>query len=364
MRIVDSHFHWYPRSLMETLCQRPGDAFPRAIPNGRGAYTVLTGDETHISGGWAAWYDLDRLIAHENGLGHAADVVCSTGPLSALFSGTADAGFGHALSQIWNDEMAEAQRRHAGRLWASAAVPLQDTRRAIDELERAMGPLGLIGVNLPGSIGADGRIDAERLEPFYDRAEQLGAVLFLHPTDIQFRHALDGYDGALYEGLGRVMDVSVAAFRLVLSGIMERHPHLKVFVSHTGGALPYQAGLLDKQSKAARLPRKPSDYLRRMITDTVQPHAPGLRFAIDFFGVDNVMFGDDLPCWNPEGALTVLQDLGLSAVDREKILSSNARRLLGLKGPLTASQPVPAGPTVQGVQALATTRPPAAIKAR
>jgi aminocarboxymuconate-semialdehyde decarboxylase len=343
MRMVDSHFHWYPRSLMEALCKRTGDAFPRAIPTGRGAYQVLTGNETRISGAWAQWYDLDRLIARENAQGHQADVVCSTGPISALFSSTADAGFGRALSQIWNDEMAGAQQRHAGRLWASAVVPLQDTRLAIDELERAMGPLGLVGVNIPGSIGPRGRIDAERLEPFYDRAEQLGAVLFLHPTDIQFRNLLDGHDGALFEGLGRVLDVSVAAYRLVLSGIMERHPGLKVFVSHTGGALPYQAGFLDKNSRAARLPMPPSHYLRRMFTDTVQPHAPGLRFAIDFYGVDHVMFGDDFPCWNPESALKVLDEIGLSAVDREKIMNSNARRILGLKDPLPAQPSVPAG---------------------
>ena len=87
----------------------------------------------------------------------------------------------------------------------------------------------------------------------------------------------------------------------------------------------------------------PSHYLRRMFTDTVQPHAPGLRFAIDFYGVDHVMFGDDFPCWNPESALKVLDEIGLSAVDREKIMNSNARRIFGLKDPLPAQPSVPRG---------------------
>ena len=66
---------------------------------------------------------------------------------------------------------------------------------------------------------------------------------------------LDGYDGALHFSLGRVIEVSVAAMRLILSGMMERHPNLKIVMSHTGGALPYQAGRMDKNSKAAKLPR-------------------------------------------------------------------------------------------------------------
>ena len=68
--------------------------------------------------------------------------------------------------------MAGAQKKYPGRLWASAAVPLQDTRVAIEVLDDAVNRLGLMGVNLPGSVGADPRIDAERLEPFYAHVEQ------------------------------------------------------------------------------------------------------------------------------------------------------------------------------------------------
>ena len=85
-------------------------------------------------------------------------------------------------------------------------------------------------------------LDAERLEPFYARVAELGVPLFLHPTDAVFQDILEGYNGALHLSLGRVIEVSVAASRLILSGLMERHPNLKVVLSHTGGALPYQSG--------------------------------------------------------------------------------------------------------------------------
>jgi hypothetical protein len=103
---------------------------------------------------------------------------------------------------------------------------------------------------------------------------------FLHPTDVIFHDILDDYGDALHLSLRRVIEVSIPAARLILS--MERHPGLKRVLSHTGGALPYQAGRMDKNSTAANLPRLPSAYMKRMYTDTVSPHGMGMRFALRF----------------------------------------------------------------------------------
>jgi aminocarboxymuconate-semialdehyde decarboxylase len=342
MRAINTHFHWYPRSVFESLCRRSD--YPRAKPGAKGGYEVSPGEGVTRCDTWDEWFDLDAMLEHMDKAGRASGgnfdfgVVCTTGPGGAFFSET-DAAHGLAHAQMWNDEMAGAIARFPGKVWASGVVPLQDTKMAVDELERAM-KMGLVGVNVPGSIGPHGaeHIDAARLAPFYERAEALGAMLFLHPTDVVFPQICDGYDGALYNSLGKVIDVSIAAYRLVLSGIMERHPKLKVYVSHTGGALPYQAGRMDKNSGAARLPRKPSEYLRRMYTDTVQPHELGLRFALEFYGVDHVMYGDDYPCWNPKAALEVFERIGLSEEDRQKILCDNARRILNLKEPVKRTE--------------------------
>jgi aminocarboxymuconate-semialdehyde decarboxylase len=232
--------------------------------------------------------------------------------------------------------MAGAQRQYPDRLWASAAVPLTDTRIAIEVLDHAVETLGLMGVNIPGSIGDDPRIDAERLEPFYARVEELGIPMFLHPTDAVFVDVLEGYNGALHLSLGRIIEASVAASRLVLSGMLERHPKLKVVLSHAGGALPYQAGRMDKNTKRAILPQPFSTYMKRMYTDTVSPHAMGMKFAIDYFGIDNVMYGTDYPCWSPAEALKYLELLDLSPEDRQKLFYDNARRILGLRSASTA----------------------------
>jgi aminocarboxymuconate-semialdehyde decarboxylase len=333
MHIIDSHFHWWPLSVSDTFCKRT--SYPRAAINNRGGHTYLRQDGgDYVLNSWTEWYHLDKQLEHMDGLGHQVDVVCSIGPLSVFFSDLPGEE-GRDVATQWNEEMAGAQRKYPGRLWASAAVPLVDTKIAIEVLDDAVNRLGLMGVNMPGSVGSDPRIDAERLEPFYARVEELGLPMFLHPTDAVFVDMLDGYNGALHLSLGRVMEVSVAAMRLVLSGVMERHPKLKIVMSHTGGALPYQSGRMDKNSGTAKLPRPASTYLKRMYTDTVSPHAAGMKFAIDYYGIDHVMYGTDYPCWDPATALKLLSEIGLSKADQEKIFYGNARRILGLRDPVT-----------------------------
>lgn len=339
MRIIDSHFHWWPRQVYEHLCKR--DRYPLCTVNARGGYNYVGHEGRPSLNSWKEWFDLDDQLAHMDGLGHEVSVVCSLGPLSISFSDLPP-DEGRELAFMYNEAMAGAQRKYPGRVWASAAVPMTDTAIAIEVLDHAINKLGLMGVNIPGSIGQDTRIDAERLAPFYARIDELGIPMFLHPTDAVFGDDLGGYGGALQLSLGRVIEVSVAASRMVFSGLMERHPNLKVVMSHTGGALPYQSGRMDKNGKAAKLPKPPSTYIRRMYTDTVSPHSLGMKFAIDYYGIDSVMYGSDYPCWDPATALKLIDELGLSDADKDKLFYSNARRILNLRDSVNAAQPVAA----------------------
>ena len=336
MRILDSHFHWWPRAFFERLCARPTYPRARAIAGGGYDYWRKPG-ATGLLDLSAEWFDIDRQFAHMDGLGHQVDVVSSIGPLSIHFSDIPPEE-GRDAALMWNEEVAAMQRKHRGRFWGTAAVPLTDTRAAIEIVDDAIGRLGLIGVNLPGSVGSDPRIDAERLEPFYARVEELGVPIFLHPTDAVFHDILEGYDGALHLSLGRVIEVSVAASRLILSGLMERHKKLTIIMSHTGGALPYQSGRMDKNSKKARLAKPTSAYIKRMITDTVSPHSLGIKFAIDYYGIDHVMYGTDYPCWDPATALRLIDEIELSPADRQKLFYGNAQRVFGLPDPAAAGR--------------------------
>lgn len=339
MRIIDSHFHHWPRAFFDRLCERKG--YPRAEHNDRGGYIYWRkeGKEPAFNVG-PVWFELDQMLERMDKLGHQVDVISSIGPISPHFSDVLPE-LGRDDAMLWNEEMAAAQRKYPGRFWGSAAVPLSDTKTAIEVLDHAVQKLGLIGVNIPGSIGNGGRIDATHLEPFYDRVEELGVTIFMHPTDTLFNDLLDGYDGALYLGLGRIMDVSVAASRMIYSGLMERHPNLKIYMSHTGGALPYQSGRMDKSySKGIKLPHPTSHYIKRMFTDTVSPHSPGMKFAVEYYGADHILYGSDYPCWNPSTALALFDEIGLSKEDQQKIFYDNARRFFGLKDPVQTKKAV------------------------
>lgn len=311
--LVDSHFHWLPKQVEDDLQKLRGQAFRHT----------------------AEWWDLPGQLEHMDSTGRRIDVICSGGVATAHYA-EIEVAAARELTRAYNEEMADAQQRYRGRVWGTCVLPLQDTAAAMTELDHAVATLGLVGVSLPARVGEGEFVDAPRLESFYDRVEQLGVPLVLHPTDNVFADGLAGYGGALHLGIGRVVDVSVCAMRLILSGVMERHPDLKVLISHTGGALPYQAGRLDKNSAAASLPERPSSYLKRMYTDTVSPGvadkqaASGLAFAIAFFGADRVLFGDDHPCWDTRAALDQFDALNISDSDRARIASANAVQVFGL----------------------------------
>jgi aminocarboxymuconate-semialdehyde decarboxylase len=93
---------------------------------------------------------------------------------------------------------------------------------------------------------------------------------------------------------------------------------------------------MDKNSKAAKLPRPVQDYMKRMFTDTVSPHAAGIEFAIDYYGIDHVMYGTDYPCWDPAPCLKLIDEIGLSDADKQKLFYDNARRILNLRDPAKA----------------------------
>jgi aminocarboxymuconate-semialdehyde decarboxylase len=96
---------------------------------------------------------------------------------------------------------------------------------------------------------------------------------------------------------------------------------------------------MDKNSKAAKLPKPVSTYLKRMYRDTVSPHSEGMEFAIDYYGIDRVMYGTDYPCWDPAACLKLLNDVVLSDAEKQKLFYDNARRILGLKDPQPARAP-------------------------
>ena len=153
----------------------------------------------------------------------------------------------------------------------------------------------------------------------------------LHPTYPLSAPSLNVH--ALIPVLGFLFDTTTATMRLILDGLYDRHPDLKLILGHVGSVIPYIVGRIDYES--SRIPGglgaleiMPSEHIRRLYVDTVSAWPPALGLVIDYLGADRVLFATDHPFWDPAKTRDALAEVDLSDADRKAIDSDNARRLL------------------------------------
>jgi aminocarboxymuconate-semialdehyde decarboxylase len=191
----------------------------------------------------------------------------------------------------------------------------------------------LAGVELPASVGGD-YLGHERFRDFWAAAEETQAVVFVHPTTRGFDlPVFDDY--YLWNAVGNPAETTITAAHMVMAGVLEAHPGLRIVLAHAGGAVLALRGRLRhahsfQPQARARLGESPEESLRRFYYDTVT-HDPGLlRQVIDFAGFDRVLCGSDYPFdMGIERPAEPVQALGLSPDEENAILGANALRLLG-----------------------------------
>jgi aminocarboxymuconate-semialdehyde decarboxylase len=200
-----------------------------------------------------------------------------------------------------NDAAAELASASAGRLVGMATVPLTDPALAARELVRANRDLGLRGVEIGTSAG-DMMLDHPSLDQFYDAAEEVGATILLHPYAYMLGlRTVPGFERYfLQNNIGNMVETHIAAARLLLGGVFDRHPRLRVQLSHGGGGLPYQLARLDhtyrlREQVREVAQRAPSEYLGQLLFDTVLYDPRPLGFLLELVGSDSVVFGTDHP---------------------------------------------------------------------
>jgi aminocarboxymuconate-semialdehyde decarboxylase len=206
-----------------------------------------------------------------------------------------------------------------------ATLPLNDPAASVKELERAMKQLKLPGAMLFSNVNHVALAD-ERFWPLYELANDLEAVLYIHPTDPAGVEAMT--DFWLMPLVGFLMDTTLAAAKLVFSGIPERFPRIRWALCHLGGTIPFLAERLDRGFEAfsecrANIPRPPSTYLKQFYYDTVNFNPKAIQLAIDFAGIDHIVAGSDYP--HQIGSIPkMIETVGANA----DIYAANAARLL------------------------------------
>lgn len=325
----DIHAHCIPNAFRDWLLKSGPALGAEILENDKGARVRFNGRFT--SGPLRAFLgDTEARIAAMDRMGIDIQVMAGWVELTGY---DLDPSSGLALSQAQNDALTEECASNPDRLLAVGNIPLQDPPAAVSELERAMGDLGMVGVQIATTVG-DLWLDRAGLDPVWEAAEQLGALVILHPMAPLEGVVLDRY--LMDNSVGRPAETTIALAGLINSGVFERYPGLRMCAVHGGGFLPYQIGRLDRSHRAkpevaaVDTSRLPSEYLAGIYVDTVVHNPGALRFLVDTMGADHVILGTDYPFeMGDEDPIGLIDSVpGLEANQREAILTGNVAQLL------------------------------------
>jgi 5-carboxyvanillate decarboxylase len=243
-----------------------------------------------------------------------------------------------ALAGIGNDRLAQAIKDHPGRYAGLATVAPQDPARAVQEMERAVTKLKLSGVMINSHTNGE-YLDETKYWPILEAAASLDVPIYIHPRapapsmaaayrKYQLEHAIWGY----------AVEVGLHAVRLILSGVFDEYPKLRVVIGHMGENIPYALYRLDYMAAnypfdRPKLRRRPSDYFREnfAITTSGVNWMPALQLCLEVLGPDNIMWAVDYPYQETFEAVKWLDDADLPADVKDKLFYRNAERIFRLQ---------------------------------
>ena len=235
------------------------------------------------------------------------------------------------LERRINNRIAEIVATRPDRFIGLGGVPLHAPALAVGELERCMDELKLKGVQISTSAGSM-EIGDPALHPFWRKAEELGAVIFIHPAGNPDPRFLK-YQ--LWNSIGQNFEEAMAIASLFYEGVLDASPKLKICVSHGGGYMPFYMGRIDrnyveKPATRVNMSKPPADYLRMLYYDTCVYDPDTLAQLIAKVGADRVLMGSDYPVGEARPVQFIEGHPALAASDKKKLLSSNAAALFGL----------------------------------
>ncbi|HSU76526.1 MAG TPA: amidohydrolase family protein [Burkholderiales bacterium] len=281
-------------------------------------------------------HDVGELRIREmDAAGIDMQVLSHSAPATQRF----DADAAPAIARAANDRLRERLRASNGRLEAFAALPTAQPRAAADELERAVTRLGFKGAMIHGLTNGH-FIDERQFWPIFERAQALDVPIYIHPAlphpavvEAYYRDYLQEFPGLLTAAWGFTVETATQGIRLVLSGVFDQYPGLKIIMGHLGESLPFSLWRIDmalgRQGNRTSAFR---DTFRShfWITTSGNFSTPALLCCVMEMGADRILFSVDYPFVpNPPG-VQWMEHVPLGPEDREKILSGNAKRLLKL----------------------------------
>lgn len=326
MRVIDFHNHYYPPAYLDAL--RSGSSAVRITIDRDGNPLLHYPGDYNVAVLGHRDIDYRERVLIEQGID--TQVITLTTPGTHVESPDNAV----RLARLVNDAFAAVVASKKGRFATLATLPLNDSRASVAEFERATRELGFRGAMLFSNINGVALSD-RRFWPLYEAANDRDAVLYIHPTTPVGVEAMTEY--WLMPLCGFLFDTTLAASKLVFSGVVERFPRIRWVLCHLGGTIPYLVERLDRGYTAfancrANISKPPSEYLRNFYYDTVNFNPRALELAIAFAGADHILAGSDYPhqIGSIPRMLESIRALNISDADKAAIFAGNAARLLGL----------------------------------
>jgi aminocarboxymuconate-semialdehyde decarboxylase len=324
--LIDVHNHYYPPAYLDAL--QAGDSTVELTIDAEGNPCLHYPGDFNVA--VRGHRDIDFRQKELEREGVDTQIITFTTPGTHVEPPERAVRF----ARLVNDAFATVVRERSPRFASLATLPLCDPAASVAELTRAMTTLGMPGAMVFSNVNGVALADA-RYEPLWAEANRLNAIIHIHPTDPVGVEAMTDY--WLMPLVGFLMDTTLAAAKLVFSGVPERYPNIKWVLSHLGGAIPYLCERLDRGWEAfadcrADIKRRPSEYLRNFYYDTVNFDPMAVRLAVDFAGADHVLAASDYP--HQIGSIPKMKSslaaLTVSDAERKKILGENARAMYKL----------------------------------
>jgi aminocarboxymuconate-semialdehyde decarboxylase len=248
----------------------------------------------------------------------------------------ADRELSSKLIEAQNAALAQVAAAHRDRLVALASVALQHPDLAAEQLQQAFDRHGMRGAGIGATINGD-ELASSKFDPFWARAESLGALIFMHPQGVpELRERLKG-NGFLTNVIGNPLETTIALAHLIFEGTLDRFPRLRLCGAHAGGFLPAYIGRFDAGCLAfpanctPKNAKPPSSYVRQLYFDSMVFNGEGLRHLAAVAGADHIFMGTDYPYpWTTSSVDHILNAPGFNDAERRAMLGGNAVTLLGI----------------------------------
>ena len=324
--IIDVHNHYYPPEFIAAVKKRPSKYTVEEDAEGN-PVLCSPGDKNFVVPGHRDIELRGRIIAEA---GVDMQVITLTAPGTTMEEPKQSA----YLASLVNDALAKIKTDRSKQFTSLATLPLNDAAASVREFDRIMS-MGFAGVMVYASVNGVALHDA-RYWPLWERANELGAVVHIHPNYPAGVEAMQEY--WLMPLVGFMFDTTLAAAGLVFAGIPRRFPQIRWILGHLGGAIPYIAERLDRGFEAypecrVNIDRHPSEYLKTFFYDTVNFDPRALRLAIEFAGSSQLLAGSDYP--HLISSMPKMKEsigaLSIAAAEKSMILGGNAAMLYGIQ---------------------------------